>query len=41
MLPLKKHSILLRISSADIKKNTAIEDTLESSKGTERPFEDD
>ena len=41
MLPLKKHSIQLKISSADIKTNTVIEDTLESSKGTEEPFETD
>ena len=41
MLPLKKHSIQLKISSADIKTNTVIEDTLESSKGTEEPFEAD
>ena len=41
MLPSKRHSIQLRISSADIKTNTVIEDTLESSKGTEEPFEAD
>ena len=39
MLQSKKHSIQLKISSADIKTNTVIEDTLESSKGTEEPFE--
>ena len=40
-LPLKKLLIQLRISLADIKTNTVIEDTLESSKGIEEPSEAD